>query len=192
MVRARVCCHSRKPYINGWTNRGAVRGMDLGGTKQPCVRWGPRSPRGRSNSRGQLLAHCKVQGISSVSESYLVDGSSDEAFLWVDYSNLLLLEEQNICRYPQLLLQLRILLCQLLQPQLQRIGTTMKLILQLSVPPFQLRDPHLHHVPFGNQCSACWVVFGGTLQMYAQPWRQIMTSAYHVNNVVMTYKINIS
>ena len=29
---------------NGWTNRDAVEGVDSDGPKEPCIRWGGRSP----------------------------------------------------------------------------------------------------------------------------------------------------
>ena len=73
--------------------------------------------------------------------------------------------EVNALRYPQFLLQLRRLFCQLLQPQFEWIGATMKLILQLRVPPFQLRNPHFHHVSLSDQCSSRGIIFGRTLEM---------------------------
>ena len=42
--------HTRKSYRNGCIDRGAICGMDLGGTNKPCNRWGrglpPRRTRG--------------------------------------------------------------------------------------------------------------------------------------------------
>jgi len=44
----------------------------------------------------------------------------------------------------------------------------MKLILQLCVPPFQLGDPHFHHVSLSDQCSTRRIIFAGTLRMYKE------------------------
>jgi len=49
--------HNREPYRNGWTDRGAVWGVDSGG---------PRVPRGRGNLVRHLPVHCKGYGMSCV------------------------------------------------------------------------------------------------------------------------------
>jgi len=38
-------CHDRKLCKNGLTDRHAVWDVDLGGTKEPCIRWSPDLPR---------------------------------------------------------------------------------------------------------------------------------------------------
>jgi len=40
-------CHSSDPCKNGWTDRDAVWVEDSGGPKEPCIRWGSRSPYGK-------------------------------------------------------------------------------------------------------------------------------------------------
>ena len=71
---------NRELCKNGRTDRGgAVWGMNSGGPIEPYIRWESESPRGRGSYAGHLLAHCKTYGISSVSESYSVGGSSDAA-----------------------------------------------------------------------------------------------------------------
>jgi len=34
-------CHNREPCKNGWTNQDAVWDVEVGGPKEPCIRWGP-------------------------------------------------------------------------------------------------------------------------------------------------------
>ena len=51
--------------------------MDSGGPREPCFRWGVEEA---ILGEGQTPAHCEVQGISDVSQSYSVGGSSDAAF----------------------------------------------------------------------------------------------------------------
>jgi len=46
---------------NSWTNRDAICVMDSGGSKEPCIRWGSRSPMGRGNFVGEWAAHCKYR-----------------------------------------------------------------------------------------------------------------------------------
>ena len=49
LQRALSAGHNSQLYKNGWTNRDAVWVVDSGGPKEPCIRWQPRSPRGRGN-----------------------------------------------------------------------------------------------------------------------------------------------
>jgi len=51
-VVSRSVCHTREPCKNGCTNQDAVWVEDLGGSGEPCIRWGSRSPIGRGNSEG--------------------------------------------------------------------------------------------------------------------------------------------
>lgn len=44
--------------------------MDLSGSKKPHIRWRPKSPTGEGQFWEHLPAHCEVQGISGVSQSY--------------------------------------------------------------------------------------------------------------------------
>ena len=37
-------CHSREPCKNGWTYWDAIWCVDVGGTKEPCIRWGLGAP----------------------------------------------------------------------------------------------------------------------------------------------------
>jgi len=37
--------HNREPCKNGWTDRDVMWGLDLGESKEPCIRWGPDPPR---------------------------------------------------------------------------------------------------------------------------------------------------
>jgi len=45
-------CHTSEPCKNGHTDRDTVWFGDLGGPKEPCIRWGSRSPMGRGNFEG--------------------------------------------------------------------------------------------------------------------------------------------
>jgi len=40
-------CHSSEPGKNEWTDPDAVWVEDLGGPREPCTRWGSRSPMGK-------------------------------------------------------------------------------------------------------------------------------------------------
>jgi len=46
-------CHDREPCNNGCTNRDAVWNVDLGGPKEPCVRWGRDSHVWRGSFEGK-------------------------------------------------------------------------------------------------------------------------------------------
>jgi len=41
--------HDRESRKGGRNGRDAVRDFDLGGSKEPCIRWGSRSPVRRGN-----------------------------------------------------------------------------------------------------------------------------------------------
>ena len=45
-------CHSSEPCKNGCTNQDAIRAENLSRPKEPCIRWGSRSPMGKSNFEG--------------------------------------------------------------------------------------------------------------------------------------------
>jgi len=49
----RSVCHTSEPCKNGCTDRDAVWVEDSGGPKEPCIRWGSRSPMGRGNFEGK-------------------------------------------------------------------------------------------------------------------------------------------
>jgi len=49
----RSVCYTTEPCRNGCTDRDAVWVKDLGGPKEPCIRWGSRSPMGRVNFEGE-------------------------------------------------------------------------------------------------------------------------------------------
>jgi len=53
-------CHSCEPCENGWTNRDAIRVVDLGGSNESCVRWRSRSP----HTKGQFLGDRTCRGMS--------------------------------------------------------------------------------------------------------------------------------
>jgi len=40
-------CHTSEPCKNGWTDRHTVWVEDSGGPREPCIRWGSRSPHGK-------------------------------------------------------------------------------------------------------------------------------------------------
>jgi len=50
-VRRSVC--DREPCKSGWTDRDAVRNVDSGGPKEPCVRWDPDPHTWRGNFEGK-------------------------------------------------------------------------------------------------------------------------------------------
>jgi len=60
-------CHDHKPCKNGWTVWDAVWVVDSGGPKEPCVRWGSRSP-WKTAILGKGATHCKlhVYGLPSM------------------------------------------------------------------------------------------------------------------------------
>jgi len=62
----RSLCHTSEPCKNGWTNRDAVWVKDSGGSREPCIRWGSRSPIGRSNFEWGRASHCGVSRHSAV------------------------------------------------------------------------------------------------------------------------------
>jgi len=45
-------CHTNEPCKNGWSDWDAVWVEDLGGPKEPCIRWGPDPPMERDNFQG--------------------------------------------------------------------------------------------------------------------------------------------
>jgi len=47
-----LVCHTSEPCKNGCTDRDAVWVEDLGGPREPCIRWGSRSPMERGNFEG--------------------------------------------------------------------------------------------------------------------------------------------
>jgi len=53
---SRSVCHSSEPCKNSWTDRDAVWVEDSAGPKEPCFRWGSRSPMGRGNFEGSLYS----------------------------------------------------------------------------------------------------------------------------------------
>ena len=63
--------------------------MDYSGPKEPLISWGSRSPTGRGSLPRHLRAHCEVQGIFGVSQSYSIVGSSDAVFRCQYCSNLI-------------------------------------------------------------------------------------------------------
>ena len=59
-----VCWSQQAPPQNGWSNRDAVRGVDL----EPCIRWGFRSLPGRGSFlEGEVAAPYKLYGHCIVS-----------------------------------------------------------------------------------------------------------------------------
>jgi len=46
-------CRSSDPCKNGWTHRDAAWVEDSGRPKEPCIRWGFRSPTGMGNFKGE-------------------------------------------------------------------------------------------------------------------------------------------
>jgi len=52
---------NREPYKNGWTDWDAVWDMNSGGLKKPCIRWGPRSFKGKWQ-----FWRCRVQSMFSI------------------------------------------------------------------------------------------------------------------------------
>jgi len=60
-------CHTSEPCKNGCTDRDAVWVEDLGGPKEPCIRWGPDPPLEGAILRGKERGvHYKVWGHSAV------------------------------------------------------------------------------------------------------------------------------
>ena len=52
-------CHSNEPCKNAWTDPDAVWVQNSGGSKEPCIRWGSRSP----HAKGQLLGEMTCPGM---------------------------------------------------------------------------------------------------------------------------------
>jgi len=61
-----VVCRSVDLCKNGWSDRTAVWVVDLGGSKEPCIRCDPDTACTRKILR-EGAAHCKIQGPSAVS-----------------------------------------------------------------------------------------------------------------------------
>jgi len=60
-------CHTSEPCKTGYIDQDAVWAEDLGGPREPCIRWGSRSLVGRGNfDGGEAASHCKVLGHSAV------------------------------------------------------------------------------------------------------------------------------
>jgi len=59
-------CHTSEPCKNGCTDRDAVWVEDSGEAKEPCIRWGSRSLRGKGQFWGVRGGYCKVQEHSAV------------------------------------------------------------------------------------------------------------------------------
>jgi len=56
-----VVCHISEPCKNGWTDRDAIWVEDSGGPREPCSRWGSRSPHWEGAIlRGKGALHCEV------------------------------------------------------------------------------------------------------------------------------------
>ena len=45
--------HDREPCKSGWTDHDAFQDVDLGGPKEPCIRWGPDPDTWSSNFEGK-------------------------------------------------------------------------------------------------------------------------------------------
>jgi len=55
-------CQDREPVKNGSTDGDIVWVVDLGGHKEPCIRWGSISPHAKWQFRGgKGQPHCKVR-----------------------------------------------------------------------------------------------------------------------------------
>jgi len=53
-VVCRSVCHTSEPFKNGWTDQDAIWVEDLGGPREPCIRWGgPDTPIRRHNFGGK-------------------------------------------------------------------------------------------------------------------------------------------
>jgi len=59
-VVCRSVCHTNEPCKKGCTEQDTVWVEDLGESKEPCIRWGSRSPMGRGNFEGKRASHCKL------------------------------------------------------------------------------------------------------------------------------------
>jgi len=54
-VVCRSVCHTSEPCKNGCTDRDAFWVEDSGGPKEPCIRWGFRSPMARGKFEGHPI-----------------------------------------------------------------------------------------------------------------------------------------
>jgi len=59
-VVCRSVCHNSEPCKKGCTDQDAVWVEYSGWPREPCIRWGSRSPTGRDNLEGEGPSHCKV------------------------------------------------------------------------------------------------------------------------------------
>ena len=57
----RSVSYTSEPSKNSWTDRDAVWVMDLGGPREPCIRWGPDPPMGRGNFEGERVSIVKYR-----------------------------------------------------------------------------------------------------------------------------------
>jgi len=54
LLVCRSVCYGSDPCKSGWTDRDDVLIEDSGGLREPCIRWGSRSPMGRAILRGKV------------------------------------------------------------------------------------------------------------------------------------------
>jgi len=52
-------CHDCEPHKMTWPDRDAEWVVDMGGPKEPSIRWGPEPPR-EENFEADGAAHCKA------------------------------------------------------------------------------------------------------------------------------------
>jgi len=66
-----LVCHDHEPCKNGWTNRHVVWVVDLGGPKDPRIRWGP-DPQAKgqfSGEKGRLIVKYRVSVLWAVQKT---------------------------------------------------------------------------------------------------------------------------
>ena len=81
----RSVSYTSEPSKNSWTDRDAVWVMDLGGPREPCIRWGPDPPMGRGNFEGERGV--PLWSIGTLCGELRKNGWTDRDAFWVMGSN---------------------------------------------------------------------------------------------------------
>ena len=99
-VVCRSVCHTSEPCKNGCTEGAAVWVEDSGGPREPCIRWGSRSPHGNGNFEGKWASDCKVKGHSAVICAKTAEPIEMpfELWAWMDGRNHVLHEGPAVLR----------------------------------------------------------------------------------------------
>jgi len=80
-VVCRCVCHTSEPGKNGWTDWDAVWLEDSGGSREPCIRWGPDPPMERGNFKGGK--GCPIVKYRTLCGHMCKNGWTDRDAIWI-------------------------------------------------------------------------------------------------------------